>query len=114
MTAELAFGAGAGAATGIASAFAFALLHITAKRWRNGVLVARGEAPYKDVIFTFSPWWIIFGTLGAIAGGITAAATDAWWPSSVLAAAALPALLTVVALAGTAAQARRSISDRAR
>ena len=99
-------GALAGAATGVVGAIAFAILHLTAKRLRNAALVRRGEPPCKDLVFTPGPFLVLLGGLGAVAGALVAALASAWWPAAVLAGAAAPALLCVVALVVTAAQAR--------
>jgi hypothetical protein len=110
---EAAAGALAGAITGALGAFGFALLHIIAKRVRNGVLIRRGAAPYRDVVFVLAPWLIICGVIGAIAGAITGALGGAWWPAGVISGAATPALLAVVVVVVTVLQALDPGPERA-
>lgn len=102
---EAAAGALAGAITGALGAVGLAILQITAKRVRNGVLIRRGAAPYKDVAFVLAPWLIVCGALGAVAGALTGALGGAWWPAGAIAGAAAPALFSAVIVIVTVLQA---------
>jgi ABC-type uncharacterized transport system permease subunit len=56
--------------------------------------VRRGEAPYKDVMFT--PFWLLFGILGLIAGLSWTWRLDGTWVTGAIAGTGFPALATVI------------------
>jgi hypothetical protein len=97
-------GALTGLGTGVAAGFVLGIATITAKRIRNGRLMAKGEAPIKDVVFM--PFYAFYGPVGAIAGGIAAAVRDEGVVTGILAGLAVPVLMTLVILVAIATQMR--------
>ncbi|MEO8705526.1 MAG: hypothetical protein ABI867_36185 [Kofleriaceae bacterium] len=82
-----------------------AIVQITAKRFRNARLVARGESPYKDAMFT--PFWVLFGILGLIAGLSWTWRLDGTWVTGAVAGLGFPALATVIFVGVAVAQVMR-------
>ena len=95
----------AGLVTGVAGAFVAGIVQITGKRLRNVRLVKHGQPALKDVVFT--PFWPLFGIVGAIAGGCWTWRIEGTWVTGAVAGAGLPALATLIFLVVPLAQMRR-------
>jgi hypothetical protein len=86
----------AGLVTGAVGAFVAGIFHITAKRVRNGRLIRRDEPPVRDVMFT--PFWVLFGLIGFIAGICWTWRLDGTWLTGAVAGCGAPALLTLICI----------------
>lgn len=88
---------------GVLGAWSTGIVHLTMKRWRNAVLVRRGEPPIRDVLF--QPMTVPGAVLGLVVG-----AALGWWLEwwTVLAAGlAFPALWLPLALVAILSSLRR-------
>lgn len=102
---EVLLGAVAGSAAGMIGAVVAAIIGRAAKQLRNTILVRRGQAPYKDVVFR--PLWVAFGILGAIAGASWTWRLSGTWHTGAIAGFVAPALLTLVVVVASLVQAAR-------
>ena len=102
---EIVLGGVAGMVTGTVGAFVAGLFQIVAKRLRNRRAIRRGEPPHKDQLYT--PFWVLFGILGLIAGLSWTWRLDGTWVTGAIAGCGFPALATLIFLGWGFSQLRR-------
>jgi hypothetical protein len=95
----------AGFITGGLGAFVAAIFMITAKRMRSARAIRRGDPPFKDQVFT--PFWILFGILGFIAGITWTWRIDGTWATGAIAGCGVPAFASLAWLFWGLSQLRR-------
>lgn len=86
--------------------FVLAALILRMKHWRNGVLLARGEPPYKDCVFPRPIWFLatFLGVATIIPVGLLVSTS---LRSMSLAALVPPTTLALVPILAVVSQARR-------
>ena len=102
---EVVLGGVAGMVTGVIGSFVAAIVQLTGKRLRNSRALRRGEPPHKDLIYT--PFWVLFGILGLIAGLSWTWRLDGTWVTGAVAGCGFPALAMVIFLGWGLSQLRR-------
>ncbi len=99
---EVLLGGFAGMITGVIGSMIAALVQMAAKGLRNVRLVRRGEPPIRDVAFT--PYWVLFGILGFIAGASWTWRLSGTWVTGAVAGLGVPAFAALIFLGWAIAQ----------
>lgn len=102
---DVLLGGGAGLVTGVLGSFVAALVQLAGKMLRDRRHARRGLPPGRDRVFT--PYWPLFGLLGAIAGSSWTWRLDGTWVTGAIAGLGAPAVAALVFATWALAQLRR-------
>jgi hypothetical protein len=102
---EVLLGGLAGLATGLLGSIFAALVQTLARWLRNARRARRGDAAIREPLFT--PYWVLFGILGLIAGMSWTWRLSGTWVTGAYAGLGVPAFATLIFVGWALAQLRR-------
>lgn len=102
---DVVLGGLAGLGSGVLGSFVAACLQALGRRLRDRRRAKRGETALLEARFT--PYWVLFGLLGLVAGLSWTWRLQGTWVTGAVAGTGVPALASLIFLGWAAAQVRR-------
>lgn len=102
---DVVLGGLAGLASGVLGSLVAACLQALGRGLRDRRRARRGEAALREGRFT--PYWVLFGLLGLIAGLSWTWRLQGTWMTGAIAGTGVPAFASLIFIAWAAAQVRR-------